>query len=530
MQTRKYPVGIQTFEKIRNGDYLYIDKTDIIYKLCHNYNYVFLSRPRRFGKSLLVSTFREYFSGNQELFKGLKIENLEKDWIKYPVLHFNMSRCKHDTIQDIKAELNAMLAPYEELYGTQDSENTITSRFIGLITRAYKKTGQKVVILIDEYDAPLLNTLYADNIEEVRRVMRSFYSPIKDCDEYIKFAFMTGITKFSQLSIFSELNNLAKISMDDEYSAICGITQSELETCMKQDIESLSAKLDLTYDDTLSKLKTMYDGYHFSENSQDIYNPFSLLNCFAASKIKNYWYDSGTPTFLTQAIKRFNFRISDTEELECPSTKFDVAATDLDSAIPLLYQAGYLTIKGYEPRFERYRLYFPNDEVKYGLMDSLLPSVFPDAGQKSDFWIDRFVEDLESADVDSFMTRLQSLVLSVPYATGDKAELVTEQSVQNAFFLIFNLMGQYTRAEVHTLKGRSDCIVETSDTVYLFEFKLTRDNSAPTTSTNTAAQEALKQIDDKSYACTYAPSDKKIVKLGVAFNSTKRDFEQWLQA
>ncbi len=528
MQTRKYPVGIQTFSEIINENYVYVDKTDLVYDICHKYKAVFLSRPRRFGKSLLVSTFREYFSGNQELFKGLKIENLEKDWIKYPVLHFNMSRCKHDTIQDIKAELNAMLAPYEELYNIKNTYSHINDRLTQLIRLAYKKTGQRVVILIDEYDAPLVNEFYADNIEEVRSIIQSFYSPIKDCDEYIKFAFMTGIT--NQLCIFSEVNNFAKISMDDEYSAICGITQSELETCMKQDIESLSAKLDLTYDETLSKLKTMYDGYHFSKKSQDIYNPFSLLNCFATHDIKNYWYDSGTPTFLTQAIKRFNFRISDTEELECQAEEFDVAATDLDSAIPLLYQAGYLTIKGYDSELQTYRLNFPNNEVKLGLLDSLYPSVFPNLESNQGFYIADFYKDIRSGNIDSFMTRLQSLVLSVPYATGDKAELVTEQSVQNAFFLIFNLMGQYTRAEVHTLKGRSDCIVETSDTVYLFEFKLTRDNSAPTASTNTAAQEALKQIDDKSYACTYAPSDKKIVKLGIAFNSTKRDFEQWLQA
>ena len=519
MQERRYPVGIQTFKDIIEGNYLYIDKTDLIYELCHHYKSVFLSRPRRFGKSLLVSTLKEYFSGNRDLFNGLKMAELEKDWTEYPVLSFNMSRCKHSSIDDINLELNAMIVPYERIYGDDSSEQTVASRITGIIKRAHEKTGRKVVILIDEYDAPLLNVLYEDNMNEVRQTMRSFYSPIKDCDEHIQFAFMTGITKFSQLSIFSELNNLAKISMDDDYSAICGITQSEIDTCMKEDIERLAAKLKLTYEETHAQLKDMYDGYHFSKNSEDIYNPFSLLSCFAAREIRNFWFDSATPSFLIKSMKNFNFRINETERLECQEEQFDVSATDLESAIPLLYQSGYLTIKGFEPRFKKYFLDMPNDEVRYGLMKSLIPSVFCNSDQKNDFWIDKFVIDLEKNNIESFMERLEALVMSVPYATGDKAELVTEQSVQNAFFLIFNLMGQFTRAEVHTLKGRSDCIVETADTVYLFEFKLSK---------NGTAAQALAQIDDKSYACTYAPSDKKIVKLGVAFDSASRTFDQWV--
>lgn len=521
MQERRYPVGIQTFSTIREGNYLYVDKTDLIYDVCHHYKCVFLSRPRRFGKSLLVSTFKEYFLGNKALFEGLKIAELEKDWFEYPVLNFNMSRCKHSSIDDINLELNAMIVPFERIYGDDASEKTITSRITGIIKRAHQKTGRKVVILIDEYDAPLLNVLYEENMNEVRQIMRSFYSPIKDCDEHIQFAFMTGITKFSQLSIFSELNNLAKISLDDDYSAICGITQAEIDTCMTEDIERLAKKLGQSYDETYAQLKQMYDGYHFSKNSEDIYNPFSLLSCFAAGDIKNFWFDSATPSFLIKAMKRFNFRINETEKLECIAEQFDVSATDLDSAIPLLYQSGYLTIKGYEPRFRKYYLNMPNDEVRYGLMKSLIPSVFCNSDHKNDFWIDKFVTDLEKGDIESFMERLEALVMSVPYATGDKAELVTEQSVQNAFFLIFNLMGQFTRSEVHTLKGRSDCIVETPDIVYLFEFKLTK---------NGTAAQALAQIDDKSYACSYAPSDKKIVKLGVAFDSATRTFDQYVTA
>ncbi|MBQ0052610.1 MAG: AAA family ATPase [Treponema sp.] len=519
MQKHKYPVGIQTFEKIRKEGYLYIDKTDLVYDIAESYNYVFLSRPRRFGKSLLISTFKEYFSGNKELFAGLKIDSLEKDWIKYPVLHFNMSSLKRDSVKELELGIDFKLREYESLYEITSEGFPINDRFTNLIKTASRKTGQKVVILIDEYDAPLLNVLYEENMEEIRRTMRSFYSPIKDCDEYIKFAFMTGITKFSQLSIFSELNNLAKISMSNRFSAVCGITQRELETCMKDDIDALANELDLTYEETLSKLKAKYDGYHFSENSEDIYNPFSLLYCFSAGEIKNYWYDSGTPTFLAKSIKKFNFRISDTETLECPSTKFDVAATDLDSAIPLLYQAGYLTIKDYDKELETYRLYFPNNEVKFGLLDSLYPSVFPNLENAHGFYIADFYKDIRAGNVEAFMERLEAITLSVPYATGDKAPLITEQSVQNAFFLIFNLMGQYTKSEVHTLKGRSDCIVETRDTVYLFEFKLSK---------NGTAQEALSQIEDKNYACTYSPTNKKLVKIGVAFDTAKREFDQWL--
>lgn len=518
MQERRYPVGIQTFAKIREGNYLYIDKTDLVYKLSHHYKCVFLCRPRRFGKSLLISTMREYFSGNKDLFAGLKISELEKEWIEYPVLYFNMSSLKRDNVEEIKQGMGVKLDEYEAKYGITEKVANINDRLTILIKQAYEKTGCKVVILIDEYDAPLLNVLYEKNMEEVRRTMRSFYSPIKDCDEYIQFAFMTGITKFSQLSIFSELNNLAKISMDEDYSAICGITQTELDTCMKEDIEILAQKLGLTYEETHAQLKKMYDGYHFSKNSEDIYNPFSLLACFAAHDIRNFWFDSATPSFLLKVMKRFNFRISETENLECAETQFDVAATDLDSAIPLLYQSGYLTIKNFAPRFKKYLLDMPNDEVRYGLMESLIPSVFCNSDQKNDFWIDKFVTDLEGGDIESFMERLEALVMSVPYATGDKAELVTEQSVQNAFFLIFNLMGQYTRAEVHTLKGRSDCIVETANTVYLFEFKLTK---------NGTADEALAQIDDKSYACTYEASDKKVIKIGVAFDSAARTFDQY---
>lgn len=519
MQERRYPVGIQTFKDIIEGNYLYIDKTDLIYELYHHYKCVFLSRPRRFGKSLLVSTLKEYFSGNKELFTGLKISELEKDWIEYPVLNFNMSSLKRETVEEIKQGMGVKLDEYEARYGITEKALNINDRLTILIKKAHEKTGRKVVILIDEYDAPLLNVLYEDNMNDVRQTMRSFYSPIKDCDEHIQFAFMTGITKFSQLSIFSELNNLAKISMDDDYSAICGVTQTEIDTCMKEDIEKLAEKLGQSYEETHTQLKQMYDGYHFSKNSEDIYNPFSLLSCFAARDIKNYWFDSATPSFLIKAMKKFNFRINETENLECASTQFDVSATDLESAIPLLYQSGYLTIKRYEPRFKKYVLNMPNDEVRYGLMESLIPSVFYNYDQKNDFWIDKFVTDLEKGNIEAFMERLEALVMSVPYATGDKAELVTEQSVQNAFFLIFNLMGQFTRAEVHTLKGRSDCIVETPDTVYLFEFKLSK---------NGTAAQALEQIDDKSYACSYAPSDKKIVKLGVAFDSANRSFDQYV--
>lgn len=515
---RRYPVGIQTFSEIIEDGYVYVDKTDLVYRLCHKYKAVFLSRPRRFGKSLLVSTLKEYFSGNKKLFSGLKIDSMEKDWIQYPVFLFNMSRCKKNNLDELKSELFSMLHFYEKIYGTDEKEETLTSKLTGLIERAHQLTGKKVVIIIDEYDAPLLNVIYEKNMDEIRRTMRSFYSPIKDCDEHIKFSFMTGITKFSQLSIFSELNNLAKISMFDEFSSICGITEDELSTVLKDDIQTLANTLDLSYEQTFSKIKKMYDGYHFSKNSPDIYNPFSLLNCLASGQISNFWFDSATPTFLLKSINKFNFQLIDTENLQCQPEDFDVSASDLDSAIPLLYQSGYLTIKNYDHDFESYRLDFPNDEVRHGLVKSLYPSVFPNTEAKWSFWIGNFINDIRNGNVEDFMKRITSLISAIPYPTGKNAELITEQSVQNGIFLIFNLMGQFTISELHTLMGRSDCIVECDNFIYLFEFKL---------SPSSTADEALKQIDKKGYSFKYQSEKKTVIKIGAAFDKETRNFSHW---
>lgn len=516
MVSRKYPVGIQTFSEIIEKKYIYVDKTEILYKLINKYKYVFLSRPRRFGKSLLFSTMKEYFSGNRELFKGLKIESLEKEWIRYPVFRFDLGVCKNKISEDLRSDLFSQLSNYEKIYGCDCSEKTVSAKFNGLIHRAYDKTGKKVVILIDEYDAPLLNVLYEENMDEVRNLMRSFFSPVKACDEYIQFAFMTGITKFSQLPIFSELNNLAKISMDDEFSSICGITQDELDVNLAEDVHILAEKLGHSFEQTHDELKRMFDGYHFSKKSEDIYNPFSLMSCFASGEINPIWFDSATPSFLLKTMERYNFRITDTENLECKAESFDVSANDLDSALPLVYQSGYLTIKGYDERFRLYKLALPNDEVRYGLINAMYPSVFQNRENNSDFWIRNFVKDIENQKVKDFMLRLEAMLMSIPYATGKDSKKVTEQNIQVGIYLIFNLMGQFTQAECHTLKGRSDCEVVTPDTVYLFEFKL-----------SDSAEEALKQIDDKDYACKFIAGNRKIIKIGVGFDSLTKKFNEW---
>lgn len=514
MSERKYPVGIQTFSEIINGGYIYIDKTALIYNLVKNNSYVFLNRPRRFGKSLLVSTMEEYFSGNKELFKGLKIEKLEKDWISYPVLHFDLSTIKEHTCEALRNGLDFKLKPYEKLYNVPKEEN-LSDRLTSIIEHAYNQTGKKVVILIDEYDSPLLNVLYEDVMKQFREIMRSFYSPIKNCDRYIHFAFMTGITKFSQLSIFSELNNLNIISMNDDACALCGITQEELDTQMKDDIQILADKNDITFDEARATLKKMYDGYHFSKRSMDIYNPFSLLKCFKNGEFENFWFESATPGFLLDTMKRFKFNLTKTENLECGAGSFDISANDLNSAIPLMYQAGYLTIKDFEKETKLYTLGIPNNEVRYGLCESLYATMFPIDEGDSTFWIGKFRRAVLDGDIEKFMTLLISLLKSMPYATGKDAEKVIEQSIQNAFFIIFNLLGQFTLTECHTLKGRSDCEVVTNDFVYLLEFKV--DGSS--------VDDALKQIDSQDYACKYEPSGKKVVKVGVAFDVKEKEFE-----
>ena len=375
MARKLYPIGIQTFEDIRDRDNLYIDKTEYVYRMTHTSGkYYFLSRPRRFGKSLLISTLKSYFEGKKELFEGLAIEKLEKEWESYPVLHFSMAGGKHMEKDALELYLNYQLEDNERRFGIQEHRIGTNNRLNDLITNLYQQTGKKVVVLIDEYDAPLLDVVHEEkNLDILRNVMRNFYSPLKDCDPMLQFVFLTGITKFSQLSIFSELNNIKNISMDESYAGICGITKEELLTQMSDDIDRLAQHLELSREDTIERLKSNYDGYHFTWPSPDVYNPFSLLNCFADGKLKAYWFGSGTPTYLINMMRKFKMQPSDFKAIQAKDSSFDAPTETMTSITPLLYQSGYITIKDYDKDIELYTLDVPNNEIKVGLLESLLP-------------------------------------------------------------------------------------------------------------------------------------------------------------
>lgn len=375
-QQKFYPVGIQTSSEIIGKNYLYIDKTGYVYRMTHSASkYMFLSRPRRFGKSLLASTLHSYFEGRKELFKGLVIEKLETEWMSYPVFHFDMSLAKHVDRERLESMLNIQLYRYEEIYGRLDGEVMLNDRLTGLIQRAYQQTGKQVVVLIDEYDAPLLDVMHEDkNLPILRNVMRNFYSPLKACDPYLRYVFLTGITKFSQLSIFSELNNIKNISMDEPYAAICGITEEEIKEQMSYDLGLLAEKMQITRDEVLAKLKENYDGYHFTWPSPDIYNPFSLFNAFNDGKFNSYWFGSGTPTYLIEMLNKFGVLPSEIGGIEAVAAEFDAPTERMTNITPLLYQSGYITIKGYDSVFDIYTLDIPNKEVRIGLMRNLIPS------------------------------------------------------------------------------------------------------------------------------------------------------------
>ena len=406
---RHYPIGIQNFEDLRNNDYVYVDKTELIYRLAHTYKIYFLSRPRQFGKSLLVSTLEAYFQGKKELFKGLAMEQLEKEWGIYPVLHIDFSKTKYTTFHDLEEQLNLMLLEWERLYGKIAEEESFAARFAGVIKRAYELTGKQVVVLIDEYDAPMLDSNSQSDLQSsLRNEMRKFFSPLKAYGQYLRFLFLTGISKFSQMSIFSELNNLQNISMSNDYSAICGITEEELHTQMKMDIEKMAQANGESYEEACAHLKRQYDGYHFSECSKDVYNPFSLFNAFAQKRYSNFWFSTGTPTFLIELLVKMNFNIRYLESMEVKEEDFDKATDHLTDPIPVLYQSGYLTIKDYDPLFRTYALGYPNEEVRVGFLETLIPSYLNQPTRESNFYIVTFLKDLMKGDIESCMLRTQA--------------------------------------------------------------------------------------------------------------------------
>ena len=519
---RKYPIGIQTFSRIISEGYLYVDKTDLVWQLQNYATYVFLSRPRRFGKSLLTSTLESYFKGEKELFEGLKIMHYEKEWKHYPVIHLDLSGAKHMPPQGVSDELGLILERYEKIYGANPKENTPGMRLSGLIDRAFEQTGCQVAVIIDEYDAPLLDVLHEEEqLKQMREVMQEFYQRLKKQEPKIKFCFITGITKFSQLSIFSTINNLMNVTMDPRFSAICGITEDELLTVMADDIQELALAYGESFEQMHERLKLRYDDYHFSENSPEVYNPFSLLKAFASRKLDNYWFESGTPTFLIRQMKHFHTDIMSLERIEAPAESFDVPTEAMMTVLPLLYQSGYLTIKDYDREVLMYTLSIPNQEVRIGYTKGLLPVyVGLDSGNVQMGFAAKFWRALKQHDIDLAMREMQAYLAGVPYVEGFKQKLAEAATAEGFYeytmYLIFSMLNVYVRTQVRCAGGRTDMVVWMPDTVYVFELKV-----------NDTAENALKQIDDKSYAIPYQADNRSVVKVGVRFDSATRVPVEW---
>lgn len=507
MARKLYPIGIQTFERIRKEDKFYVDKTEYVYRMTHtDGKYFFLNRPRRFGKSLLVSTFKSYFEGKKELFKGLAIEKLEKEWNEYPVLHFSLAGGKHMEKAQLEEYLGYLLEDYEQKYGIENHRNGNNNRFNDLIEVVYRKTGKQVVVLIDEYDAPLLDVAHEkEKLDELRNTMRNFYSPLKGNESMLRFVFLTGITKFSQLSIFSELNNIKNVSMDEPYAGICGITKEEMLTQMSDDIDALAEHLELSREETIEELKDHYDGYHFTWPSPDVFNPYSLLNCFADGRMDDYWFGSGTPTYLINMMRKYEFLPADLgEAIEVGKKDFDAPTETMTTIVPLLYQSGYVTIKGYDKPTKLYLLAFPNQEIRVGLYGSLLPHYLMDKSAKANTTIAKMSVLVKKGDMDAAFCLLNNFLETVPYCDNTNYEGHWQQTL----YIMFALLTNYSiLVEPHTAKGRIDIMMETNDAIYVMELKF-----------NKSAEEALAQIDAKHYADAFKMSGKKVVKIGLNFS------------
>ena len=515
MELKRLPVGIQTYEKLVDNNCLYVDKTQYIYKMIKLGNYIFLSRPRRFGKSLLVSTLEAYFEGKKHLFKGTFIDGVEKDWTEYPVLRFDMSTAKHVDTESLTIELAGKLTDYEKIYGPNDaSKPNLNQRLEGLIQRAYEQTGKQVVVLIDEYDAPLLDVAHEKTqLDDLRQIMRNFYSPLKACDKYLKFVFITGITKFSQLSIFSELNNLKNISMNPEFDAVCGISEEEIETQMSDYLGNFASVQESTRQEAMTALKKQYDGYHFAWPSPDIYNPFSLLNAFQDNTLNSYWFESGTPTFLIEMMRKFNVTPSMLKPTNVMASGFDAPTENMSSIMPLLYQSGYMTIKGYNRMANIYTIDIPNNEIRIGLMESLLPNYITRDSYVGVATVAEMFMALYNDDLNEMLRLLQTYLLTIPQCDNTNYE----GHYQQMLYVIFSLLGRYVDVEVRTPKGRVDMVMNSGKALYLFELKL-----------NKSAEAAMNQINLKDYPSRFALAGLPVVKVGINFNSETHTIEDWV--
>ncbi|MGM9985221.1 MAG: ATP-binding protein [Fibrobacter intestinalis] len=523
MALKRFPIGVQDFARIREDGKYYVDKTDLIYKLAHSEDYYFLSRPRRFGKSLLVSTLQCYFEGRRELFAGLAMEKLETEWKKHPVFKLSFAGNKFVKEQDLADTLNLKLGEWERMYGLAPSKASAWgTRFEVLLKAAYESAGVQPVVLVDEYDAPLLDSMENPELQQtLKEEMRKLFSPLKDLGGILRFVFLTGISKFSQLSIFSELNNLKVITMNDEYAGICGITKEEVFTQMQPEIQALAGKNGMSYDEACEALKQKYDGYHFSKNSPDVFNPFSLINSLSDGELANYWFATGTPTVLTKLMSRYKVDPQPFDGgFDATLDMFDAPTETATNPIPMLYQSGYLTIKGFDGF--SYTLGFPNDEVRLGFLKALMPYYAKDDVVDNDSFILCFTKSFRQNRLEDAMAQIRAFLSSIPY----NAERQDENHYKTVLFLIFKLCTPYVvRAEECSAAGRADAVVETADSVYVFEFKL--DGSG-------TAEDALAQIDSRGYLIPYTATPgtdgnpKKLYKIGASFDSEKRTIGEWL--
>lgn len=510
-----YPVGIQSFEDLRKRGFVYVDKTAILHKLASIGTYYFLSRPRRFGKSLTLSTLEAYFKGQKELFEGLAMAELEKEWNVYPVFHFDLNSGLYDSVEALENQLNLALLPWEALYGKGQDEHRPYERLSGLVRRAYEKTGRQVVILVDEYDKPILQNLDNPELQDkMHAILKAFFSVLKTQDRYLRFAFITGVTKFSKVSAFSDLNNLTDLSLDIRCQALCGITEKELNDYFSTAIAGLAETNGWNTEETRQRLKAKYDGYHFSENCMDVYNPFSLLKTFVQQQISDYWFESGTPTFLVKLLRENDLSIKELDSMEMSAEELGNVDTIFTNPVPVLYQSGYLTIKGYDEESELYTLGFPNDEVANGFFKFLVPFYTNENPGQVASTVNQFVKDIRRGDIDSFLTRLASFFSGYNYDLIPKHDL--ERHYQNVIFIVCRLIGFRVEAEYRTSAGRIDMVLQTQEAIYLFEFKL-----------NVSSTKALKQIIQKDYAAQFASDPRPVIKIGVNFSSKIRSITDW---
>ena len=512
LQLMKYPLGIQTFEDIITEGYLYMDKTALVYDIAKNGKYYFLSRPRRFGKSLFVSTLEAYFQGRRELFRGLAIEQLEQEWIPYPVLKLSLNVAKYDSPSELKSVLNDSIDTWCKKYSINVADDLPSLRFKNLLTTLYEKTGKKVVVLVDEYDKPLLATIGNDAMQaEMRKQLKAFYGILKPLDACVQFGFFTGVTKFSKVSVFSDLNNLTDISMDRRYAEVCGFTEQEIHASLDAEVEKLAQAQDMTHEACYAQLREYYDGYHFHPSAAGVYNPYSLLNALDRREVGSYWFETGTPSFLVEAMRHANFRLDDMSQQRVTANLLGSIDNFSNDPLPLLFQSGYLTISSYDPRFKKYTLRHPNREVAEGFTDYLVPYYAP-AANRGNLYIENFIADVEDGQPEAFVARLDVLFAKGDYQVVGDAELY----FQNVLYVIFTMMGFYTEVERHTSDGRMDMVIQTSDYIYILEFKLDK-----------SADEALQQIEDKQYAKPFEHDHRTLYKIGINFSTKTRRMEGW---